>query len=153
MVRYFLCIFLITYCHSMPLPNNSIPQFMLSNSLKNFMTLDTETIGTVLLLFSGVGDKTCKEAFTGMLKKPFGNEQASNFLLYSGKRINGMGDYLSCKKSTQSYYLLGGMLSSFLFLRVGLCLPRGPRCKRRPLYLICARTARGHRKRSFEKLV
>ena len=50
--------------------------------------------------------------------------QLINFLSFSGKRLNDLGDYLACKGTNESYYVMFTMKAPWPLFRVGACLPK-----------------------------
>lgn len=47
----------------------------------------------------------------------------SEIITYSGRGLNDLGDYLSCKKLPDKYYLLSSIVLGSFSMHLGLCLP------------------------------
>lgn len=66
----------------------------------------------------------CKTALISMLANPMGSPHTMGFLLYSGKKVYDLGNYIECKKTVESYYVMAGVNLTFPFIKIGLCLPK-----------------------------
>jgi peptidoglycan/LPS O-acetylase OafA/YrhL len=66
----------------------------------------------------------CKQTLISMLNH-FVTESSSfgEIIKYSGRAVNDLGDYESCKRLSDKYYLLVNLVISGFTLRLGLCLP------------------------------
>ena len=62
----------------------------------------------------------CGKGLAGLFNDPINNNGLISAALYTGKKLNDLGDYRSCKNTSESRYLLANILT----YRLGLCLPK-----------------------------
>jgi len=66
----------------------------------------------------------CTKTISHILNRFASEPSLSEMISYSGRAINDLGDYNSCKKSEDKYYLLMSMMIQGMTLHVGVCIPK-----------------------------
>ena len=65
----------------------------------------------------------CRTALLSVVANPMSTDESYNFVMYSGKRINDLGDYLSCYRSSVSRYIMASAISKSSSISYGICAP------------------------------
>ena len=76
------------------------------------------------IIWNSIISPKCENKLRSMLTHPATDPDIPPFLLYSGKEVNSLGEYLSCRKVGNSRYILLEMKNNSPFkMMLGVCVP------------------------------
>eukprot|EP01022_Parablepharisma_sp_SALTPOND_P016656 TRINITY_DN2493_c0_g1_i2.p1 TRINITY_DN2493_c0_g1~~TRINITY_DN2493_c0_g1_i2.p1 ORF type:complete len:802 (-),score=22.91 TRINITY_DN2493_c0_g1_i2:64-2469(-) len=83
----------------------------------------TQALALFQSVYEGNNNK-CVNKLSQMANKFLTDKAVSTFLMYSGKGINDLGDYESCKETPDSYYLTVGIVNQgTVAVKFSFCIP------------------------------
>lgn len=119
----FLCLCLFQAFVRLEPTIHSILPYMNLLSPKSFTNL-SQVISSVSFHNLPKLNGECGTALAEMILSPGTSSYLSNFILYSGRKIQDLGNYPACKNTTNSYYVLAGINITYIVVKMGLCLPK-----------------------------